>query len=114
MFRVVFEIHRLPELTHEEFAQRYRRHGPLPRGFPGVLKYTQCLVTGSANLLGPAADSISILDFESEDDYRRADSSPEMQAAHDDAATFVSHVAAYYVESREVPEQERTGVRSDG
>lgn len=104
MFRVVFEIHRLPELTHEQFAERYHRHGPLVRAFPGVLKYTQCLVNGSANLLGPEADSISILDFETEADYRRADASPEMQAAHDDAASFVSRVATYYVEPREVPQ----------
>jgi uncharacterized protein (TIGR02118 family) len=103
MFRVVFEIHRLPELTHEQFAERYRQHGPLVRQLPGVLRYTQCLVTGSENLLGPAADAISILDFDSEDDYRRADSSAEMQAAHDDAAAFVSRVATYHVEPREVP-----------
>jgi uncharacterized protein (TIGR02118 family) len=102
MFRVVFEIHRLPELTHEQFAERYGRHGPLVRRLPGVLRYTQCLVTGSKNLLGPAADAISILDFESRADYRRADSSPEMQAAHDDAASFVDRVAAYHVEAREV------------
>ena len=103
MFRVVFEIHRLPELTHEQFAERYSRHGPLPRALPGVLRYTQCLVSGSKNLFGPEADAISILDFESEDDYRRADSSAEMQAAHDDAASFVSRVAAYYVDPHEVP-----------
>ncbi len=104
MFRVVFEIHRLPELTHEEFAARYRNHGPLVRGLPGVIGYTQCLVTRSANLLGPPADAVSILDFEAEADYRRADASPEMELAHADAASFVSHVAAYHVETREVPQ----------
>jgi uncharacterized protein (TIGR02118 family) len=103
VFRVVFEIHRLPELTHEQFADRYRQHAPLVRAFPGVVRYTQCLVTGSVNLLGPEADALSILDFDSQDDYRRADSSAEMQAAHDDAASFVSRVAAYYVDPREVP-----------
>src|SRR6201999_2954563 len=45
VFRLVFEIHRLPELTHEQFAERYRQHGPLVRRFPGVVRYTQCLVT---------------------------------------------------------------------
>jgi uncharacterized protein (TIGR02118 family) len=117
MFHVVFEIHSLPELTHEEFAARYRRHGPLVRRLPGVRRYTQCLVTGSANSLGPAADSISILEFDCEDDYRKADSSPEMQAAHEDAASFVSHVVAYRVEAHEVPESiidEQQEVRSDG
>jgi len=73
VFRVIFEIHRLPELTHEQFAECYRQHGPLPRAFPGVLRYTQCLVSGSQNLHGPEADAISILDFESEDDYRQGD-----------------------------------------
>jgi uncharacterized protein (TIGR02118 family) len=104
MFRAVFEIHSLPELPREEFAERYQRHGPLPRRLPGVIRYTQCLVTGTAKLLGPAAAAISILDFESEEDYRRADASPEMEAAHADAAAFVSHTVAYYVETREVPE----------
>jgi uncharacterized protein (TIGR02118 family) len=102
VFRVVFEIHRLPDLTHEQFAERYRQHGPLVRALPGALRYTQCLVSGSQNLLGPEADAISILDFDSQDDYRRADSSAEMQAAHDDAASFVSRVATYYVDAREV------------
>lgn len=104
MFRVVFEIHRLPELTHEQFAERYRRHGPLVRRLPGVLRYTQCLVTGSQNLLGPEADAISILDFDGPDDYHRADGSAEMRAAHDDAASFVSRVATYHVDPREVPQ----------
>jgi len=103
MFRVIFEIHRLPDVTHEEFAARYTSHGPLVRRLPGVRRYTQCLVTGSANLLGTAADSISILDFDNEEDYRRADSSREMEAAHEDAASFVGHVVAYYVDAREVP-----------
>jgi uncharacterized protein (TIGR02118 family) len=103
MFRVIFAIYRLPELTHEQFAERYRQHGPLPRAFPGAIRYTQCLVSRSKNLFGPEADAISILDFESEDAYRRADASAEMQAAHDDAASFVGHVAAYYTEPREVP-----------
>jgi uncharacterized protein (TIGR02118 family) len=102
VFRVVFEIYRLPELTHEQFAERYRRHGPLVRALPGVLRYTQCLVTCSVNLLGPEADAISILDFDSKDDYHRADASPEMQAAHGDAASFVSRVATYHVDPREV------------
>lgn len=104
MFRVVFEIHRLPDLAHDEFAARYERHGPLVRRLPGVLRYTQCLVTESANLLGPAADSISILDFENRSDYERADASEEMEAAHQDAAGFVSHVVTYYVDTREIPE----------
>lgn len=104
MFRVVFEIHRLPELTREQFAERYRRHGRLVRALPGALGYTQCLVTGSVGLLGPEADAISIVDFDTKDDYHRADSSVEMRAAHDDAASFVSRVATYYVEPREVPQ----------
>ena len=104
VFRVVFEIHGLPELTHEQFADRYRQHGPLVRRLPGLVRYTQCLVTGSVNLLGPAADAISILDFDTKDDYHRADSSPEMQAAHDDAASFVSRVASYHVDPHEVPQ----------
>ena len=102
MFRAVFEIHRRPELTVEEFADRYRRHGPLVRDLPGAIGYTQCRVTGSARLLGPAADAISILDFETEADYRHADGSPEMELAHADAASFVAHVVTYYVESHAV------------
>lgn len=105
MFRVVFEIYRLPEVAPDEFAARYAAHAPLIRRLPGVRAYTQCLVTKSANLLGPAADSISILDFASEAAYARADASEEMEAAHQDAAGFVSHVATYYVESRDMRPQ---------
>jgi uncharacterized protein (TIGR02118 family) len=102
MFRVIFEIYRHPDLTREQFAARWTEHGPLVSRFPGLRSYSQCLVLGSERLQGTEADGISILDFDSEADYRRADSSAEIQAAHDDAATFVSAVAAYYVEPRQV------------
>jgi uncharacterized protein (TIGR02118 family) len=111
VFRVVFEIHRLPDLTHEEFAARYHRHGPLVRRLPGVRRYTQCLVTAAANSLGPVADSISILDFETRAEYERADASEEMAVAHEDAAGFVSHVVTYYVETRDVPQDDQTAGR---
>ena len=104
MFRVIFAIHRKEGLTREQFAEHWlERHAPLVRALPGVRRYTQCLVTGSAGLLAPEADGISVLDFDSELDYRAADASPQMQAAHDDAVTLVSRVEAYFTEPHEVP-----------
>jgi len=104
MFRVIFAIHRRAGLSREQFAEHWlERHAPLVRALPGVRGYTQCLVTGSVGLAAPEADGISILDFDSEADYRAADASPQMQAAHDDAATLVSHVESYFTEPHEVP-----------
>ena len=103
MFRVIFAIHRREELTHKQFAEYWFRHAPLVRAFPGLRGYTQCLVSGSSGLEGSEADGISVLDFDSEADYRAADGSPEMQAAHDDAASFVSHVEAYFTDPHVVP-----------
>jgi uncharacterized protein (TIGR02118 family) len=104
VFRVVFAIHRHESLTREQFAAHWLdRHAPLVRALPGLRGYTQCLVTGSANLGAAEADGISILDFDSEADYRAADGSPQMQAAHDDAATLVSHVETYFTEPHVVP-----------
>jgi uncharacterized protein (TIGR02118 family) len=98
MFRVIFEIHRHQDLTREEFAARWTEHGSsLVSRLPGLRSYTQCLVLGSERLQSPEADGISILDFDSQADYQRADSSAEMQAAHDDAATLVSRTTAYFV-----------------
>ncbi len=102
MFRVVYAIHRHEDLTHEQFAQRWTEHGALVARLPGLRSYTQCRVTGSDWLLAPEADGLAILEFDSEEDFRRADSSAEMQAAHDDAATLVSRVQAYYTEPRQV------------
>ena len=104
MFRVIFAIHRKEGLTREQFAEHWlERHAPLVRALPGVRSYTQCLVTGSAGLLATEADGISILDFDSEADYRAADASPQMQLAHDDAVTLVSLVESYFTERHEVP-----------
>ena len=103
MFRVIFAIHRRDELTHEQFAERWFGHAPLVRAFPGLRSYAQCLVSGSSGLEGSQADGISVLDFDSEADYRAADQSPQMQAAHDDAAGFVSHVEAYFTDPHIVP-----------
>jgi hypothetical protein len=54
-------------------------------------------------LFATAADGISILDFDSEMDYRAADGSPQMQLAHDDAAALVSAVETYFTQPHEVP-----------
>lgn len=102
MFRVIFAIHRRSELSREQFADRWVQHGPLLQGLPNLRSYTQCLVTGSERLTGPEADGISIMDFDSEQDYRLADSSAAMQAAHDDAAGFVGSVSTYYAQPRQV------------
>ncbi len=104
MFRVIFAIHRREGLTREQFAEHWLgRHAPLVRALPGLRGYTQCLVVGSAGLASAEADGISVLDFDSEADYRAADASPQMQAAHDDAVTLVSRVESYFTEPHVVP-----------
>jgi len=104
VFRVVFAIHRKEGLSREQFAAHWLdRHAPLVRALPGLRSYTQCLVVGSAGLRSDEADGISILDFDSEADYCAADGSPQMQAAHDDAATLVSRVESYFTEPHAVP-----------
>jgi uncharacterized protein (TIGR02118 family) len=104
MFRVIFAIHRKDGLSHDQFAEHWLvRHAPLVRALPGLRSYTQCLVSGSSGLLGKEADGISIVDFDSEAAYRAANDSPQMQAAHDDAATLVSLVETYLTEPHEVP-----------
>jgi uncharacterized protein (TIGR02118 family) len=103
MFRVIYEIYRHPDLTREQFAARWTEHGSSLVGrLPGLRAYTQCLVLGSERRQGPEADGISILDFDSEADYQRADSSAEMEAAHDDAATLVSRTTAYFVQPEQI------------
>ena len=101
---MIYAIHRKEGLSPEEFAEHWLvRHAPLVRALPGLRSYTQCLVTGSRGLFATAADGISILDFDSERDYRAADGSRQMQLAHDDAAALVSAVETYFTEPHEVP-----------
>ncbi len=103
MFRVIFAIHRAEGITHEQFASHWLEcHAPLVRALPGLRSYTQCLVEGSSGLHGPAADGISILDFDSEADYDAADRSEQMQRAHEDAASFVSSVESYFTQPHAV------------
>jgi uncharacterized protein (TIGR02118 family) len=104
MFRVIFAIHRKEGLSCEQFAEHWlERHARFVRALPGLRSYTQCLVSASTGLLSPQADGISILDFDSEAAYRAADASPQMQAAHDDAASLVSRVETYFTDPHEVP-----------
>lgn len=104
MFRVIFAIHRAEGITREQFALHWlERHAPLVRALPGLRSYTQCLAKESSGLLGPGADGISILDFDTEADYQAADRSQQMQVAHEDASTFVSAVEAYFTQPHAVP-----------
>jgi uncharacterized protein (TIGR02118 family) len=104
VFRVIFAIHRKEGLSREQFAAHwFERHAGLVRALPGLRSYTQCLVSGSIGLLDAEADGISILDFDSEADYRAADASEEMRVAHDDAASLVSRVETYFTDPHEVP-----------
>jgi uncharacterized protein (TIGR02118 family) len=86
-------------------------HGPLVCAFPGLRRYVQCHVVGSAAMSEAARsmriDGFPILYFDSDEDRVRAHHSPEMAACNVDSRRFVGAVSRVIADVA-------GGLRSDG
>ncbi|MDD2319374.1 MAG: EthD family reductase [Geobacteraceae bacterium] len=87
MFKLVFFLHKHPDLSEEAFRKYWRNtHGPLVAKVPGLCRYVLGNQVPVALPFPPLCDGLAELWFKSVDSMQNALLSPEGQAATADAA----------------------------
>lgn len=89
MSKVIFVLHRRPDLTREQCLDHWsgERHTSIVRKLPGLTRWVQNRVTSAPG--EPICDGVGELWFESDEAMQQALDSPEMQAAVEDAKSFL-------------------------
>lgn len=97
MHRVLFAIHRKPELSYEEFLAHYRDvHLPIAKRLPTLRRYEIFPVQPSDDAHAP--DAFALMVFDSAEEFERLLASPEMAEAVEDNTTFIDRFEAYTVD----------------
>jgi uncharacterized protein (TIGR02118 family) len=103
MHTVIYQLYRQEGMSREEFARHWTEiHAPIAAKLPHVKSYTIYPATGSVDALEPEVDGFAVLEFESEEDFQKANESAEMAAAGEDAAKFARHFGVYMVDAHRV------------
>lgn len=89
MSKVIFVIHRRPDLSREECLAQWdgQRHVSVVRRLPGLRKWRQNHVTSAPG--EPVCDGIGELWFDDDQAMTAALNSPEMGTAVEDAKNFL-------------------------
>ncbi|MQA00735.1 MAG: EthD family reductase [Dehalococcoidia bacterium] len=89
MAKVIFVLHRRPELTAEQANEHWSSEGHLSRvgKLPGLVRFVQNHVLSAPG--EPVCDGVGELYFESDEAMKRALGSPEMAAAVESAQGFL-------------------------
>ena len=86
MIKMVYLIHRQPELDAEEFSRYWREnHAPIAAKIPGLRRYVQNHSTAAPDGSSPPYDGVAELWFDDMESLDRAMASPEGQVAVADA-----------------------------
>jgi uncharacterized protein (TIGR02118 family) len=98
MHRVLFAIHRKPELSFDEFLTHYRDvHLPLARTLPKLRQYDIFPVQPAPDADG-APDAFTLMTFDSPEDFQTFLVSPQMGAIAEDNDTFIDRFELYTVD----------------
>ena len=90
MLKIVFLVHKRPEMEAAEFRRYWREtHGPIAAKIPGLRKYIQNHSIVDSDGAPPAYDGFAELWFDSAEAFEQGLASPEGQAALADAGTFI-------------------------
>jgi uncharacterized protein (TIGR02118 family) len=97
MHRVLFAIHRKPELSFEEFLTHYRDvHLPIARKLPKLRQYDIFPVQPGPG--GDAPDAFTLMTFDSAEDFETFLTVPEMAAIAEDNEKFIGRVESYTID----------------
>jgi len=97
--RVLFAIHRKPELSFEEFLMHYREvHIPMARELPKLREYDIFPVQPRPDADGGAPDAFTLMAFDSVEDFETFLASPQMGAIAEDNDTFIARFELYTVD----------------
>ena len=97
-------IVRRPDMDPTAFRIHWREpHGPLVAGLPGLRRYEQNPLRPGAYRDGrqPAFDGLALTWFDTVDDMRASDQSPERVAVREDEPHFIDPVKLRYLVTRE-------------
>ena len=99
MHRVLFAIHRKPELTFDEFLAHYRDvHLPIAKRLPKLRQYEIFPVHPGPDSDGKSPDAFALMTFDSAEDFETFLHSPEMAEAVEDNTTFIDTFETYTVD----------------
>jgi uncharacterized protein (TIGR02118 family) len=99
MHRVLFAIHRKPELSSEEFLTHYRDvHVPIARKLPKLRQYDIFPVQTGPDSDGDTPDAFTLMTFDSADDFETFLTAPEMAEIAKDNETFIGRVTSYTID----------------
>jgi uncharacterized protein (TIGR02118 family) len=99
MHRVLFAIHRKPELSFDEFLTHYREvHIPMARELPKLKEYDIFPVPPGPDGDGQAPDAFTMMAFDSVEDFQTFLGSPQMGAIAADNDTFIERFEMFTVD----------------
>ena len=99
MHRVLFAIHRKPELSFDEFLAHYREvHIPMARELPKLQEYDIFPVQPGADDDGAAPDAFTMMAFDSAEDFQAFLNSPQMGAIAEDNDRFIGRFEMFTVD----------------
>ena len=99
MHRMLFAVHRKPELTYEQFLEHYQQvHLPIARRLPKLERYEIFPVQPGSDADTQAPDAFALMVFDSAETFEAVMASPEMAAAVEDNATFIDRFEANTVD----------------
>lgn len=102
MHRVLFAIHRKPELSYEQFLAHYRDvHLPIAGRLPNLRRYEIFPVESGPDAAADAPDApdaFALMVFDSAAEFERLLTTSEMAEAVADNTTFIDRFEAYTVD----------------
>jgi uncharacterized protein (TIGR02118 family) len=99
MHRVLFAIHRKPELSFDEFLTHYRDvHLPIAKRLPMLRQYEIFPVHPAPGPDGETPDAFALMTFDSVEDFQELLSTPEMADAVEDNKSFIDKFETYTVD----------------
>jgi uncharacterized protein (TIGR02118 family) len=101
-FIVIYEVYRKEGMSHEEFVEYWMNtHAPIAAKLPNVRTYTNFPVTSATDVTDPP-DGVSILTFDSQEDFEAMLASPDMEVSGEDAARFTSRFGVLTAERHDI------------
>lgn len=103
MIKMIFLVHRRPELTREDFQRLWREtSGPIGSKIPGLRKYVQHHAVQGPDGREPPYDGFAEMWWDNGESLQRALESPEGRAAVEDIGGIVDRQEVFVVEQHEM------------
>ena len=103
MIKMIFLVHRRPELSREQFQEHWREaSGPIGSQIPGLRKYVQHHAVPGPDGVEPPYEGFAEMWWDDAESLQKALESPEGLAAVADIESIVGSQEVFVVEQHEV------------